>query len=76
MIAPYWADVDLTGTGNIFYRQSKNPVLLARASHEIQMAFSLSQNISVTNLFIATWNAVGYYQNHTDKVGHVCTFRR
>ena len=69
LIVPYWADVDLRGTGNIFYRQNKNSVLLARATHEIQTALSLPQNITVTNLFIATWDAVGYYSIHTDKVG-------
>ena len=76
LIVPYWADADIRGTGNVFYRQSNNPVLLARASHEIQTAFSLSQNIPVTNLFISTWDAVGYYHIHIEKVGHVCTLLR
>ena len=68
IIVPYWSDVDLTGTGNIFYRQTKNPDLLARAANEISNAFPLSQNVTVTNLFIVTWDAVGYYYNHADKV--------
>lgn len=68
IIAPYWSNVDLTGTGNIFYRQTKNPDLLARASIEISNAFLSSQNVTVTNLFIVTWDAVGYYYNHADKV--------
>ena len=68
-IIPYWADVDLRGTGNVFYRQNRNTVLLARATNEIQTALSLSQNITVTSLFIVTWDAVGYHNVHTDKVG-------
>ena len=67
-IAPYWSDVDLTGTGNVFYRQTKDPALLARATNEIRNVFPLSQNVIVTNLLIVTWDAVGYYFNHADKV--------
>ena len=71
-IAPYWADTDLRGTGEVFYRQTKDPVLLARATNEIQTAFPLSQNVLVTNLVIATWDAVGYYDLGTDKVRLCC----
>ena len=70
-IAPYWADFDLTATGNVFYRQSRNPLLLARATNELQAAFPMSQNVFVINLLIVTWDAVGYYSltNGTDRVG-------
>ena len=68
-IAPYWADFDLRGFGQIFYRQTKDPVLLARATNEIQRAFPLSQNTNVINLFIVTWDSVGYYNSRVDKVG-------
>ena len=68
VIAPYWADVDTRGTGQIFYRQSTDPSLLARASNEIKAAYPLLQNIAITHLFIATWNAVGYYSYGIDKV--------
>ena len=67
-IAPYWADFDLRGTGKVYYRQTKDPILLARATNEIQTTFSLPHHVVVTNLVIATWDAVGYYSNHTDKV--------
>ena len=68
IIAPYWADVDTRGTGQIFYRQSTDPNLLARASSEIQAAYPLSQNVTVTSLFITSWDAVGYFSRETDKV--------
>ena len=68
IIAPYWADVDTRGTGQVLYRQSTDPSLLARASREIQNAFPSSQNISITNLLIATWDEVGYYFQKSDKV--------
>ena len=68
IIAPFWADVDTRGTGQIFYRQTTDPSLLARASSEIKAAYPLSQNIAITNLFIVTWDAVGYYYYEIDKV--------
>ena len=67
-IAPFWADVDISGTGEVYYRQTNDSVLLARATNEIQTAFPMSLNVEITNLFIVTWNAVGYYYRHTDKV--------
>ena len=68
IIAPYWAYVDTSGTGKIFYRQTSDPSLLARASREIQTAFPTYQNVTIANLFIATWDAVSYHYGGTDKV--------
>ena len=67
-IAPYWADVDITEAGQIFYRQTTDPNLLSRASREIQTAFSLNKDPEIKHLLIATWNAVGYFSLGSDKV--------
>ena len=75
IIAPYWADVDITGTGNIYYRQTTDSSLLARATSEIRAAFSMSQNFMAKHLLIVTWNAVGYYYRNTDKVKVTCVPR-
>ena len=68
IIAPYWADVDTRGSGQVFYRQTNDPSLLARATSEIRAAFNDSQNVTIRNLLIATWNRVGYYFRNADKV--------
>jgi len=68
VIAPYWADVDTRGTGDIYYRQTTDPSLLARATSEIRTAFSNSQNLTIQNLLIATWYKVGYFSQNSDKV--------
>ena len=68
MIAPFWADTDLTGTGRIYYRQTKNADLLARATNELRKAFHAYQDVNVTNLLIATWDSVGYYSSGKNKV--------
>ena len=68
IIAPYWADVDTRGIGQIFYRQSTDPSLLARASREIQSALSLTHEVELKSLLITTWDIVGYYSGNSDKV--------
>ena len=65
-IAPFSDDIDLRGTGQIYYRQTNDHSLLSRATREIQTAFSVSLNVS--SLFIATWDAVGYYPRGTNGV--------
>ena len=68
IIAPYWADVDTREVGTIYYRQSSYPDLLNKAANDISRGFPMSQNVTVTNLLIATWDAVGYYSHKSDKV--------
>ena len=69
LIAPYWADVDTRGTGSVWYRESTDTQLLAKARDEIRAAFINQASFSPTSLFIATWDHVGYYNRRTDKVG-------
>jgi len=54
--------------GNVFYYQTTDANLLARATNEIQSAFPTSSNLPIKNLFIATWNNVGYNFRNRDKV--------
>ena len=68
IIAPYWADVDTGGIGNIYYRQTTDPSILTRATSEIKAAFPMSQNVTIKNLLIATWYKVGYFVENADKV--------
>ena len=50
MVAPYWADFDTRGTGQIYYRQTTDSALLSRATNEIRMVFPTSENVGITNL--------------------------
>ena len=68
IIAPYWADVDTRGSGDVYYRQTTDPDLLARATSEIRAAFPRALNNTISNLLIATWHNVGYYFRKDDKV--------
>ena len=73
LIAPYWADVDTRGTGAVWYRMTTDTELLMRTRQWVQTAFIDQSKFSPTSLFIATWEAVGYYSNHTDLVRVTCT---
>jgi len=68
IIAPFWADADVRGTGRVFYRQTTDPSLLDRATSEIRAAFPMDEYFSLTNLLIISWDAIGYYDRGTDKV--------
>ena len=52
----------------MFYRQTTDSSLLARATSEIKAAFPRSQNVTITDLLIVTWENVGYYNQKSDKV--------
>ena len=72
LIAPFWADVDARATGTVWHREANDPQLLARARNEIQATFFYESSFVPTQLFIATWDHVGYFNSHTDRV---CTRR-
>ena len=67
MIAPYWADVDTSGIGNVTYRMTTDAELLQRADDHIRRAFP-TKTFSSNYLFIATWDHVGFYLSQTIKV--------
>jgi len=67
-VAPFWANTDLRGIGEVFYRHTTDPSLLKRATSEIRTAFPQYFYVTMKSLFIATWYKVGYYENHLDKV--------
>ena len=68
LVAPFWGDVDTRSSGNVFYRQTSDQALLDEVGMEIRRSFVNSRGFFPTSLFIATWNDVGYYDNHADLV--------
>ena len=68
LIAPFWADVDTRGSGEVYYRETNNSNLLGNVTLEIQSAFVDFADFTPTSLFIATWVEVGYFDNNTDLV--------
>ena len=83
-IAPYWADVDTRlpsinpiivpngrspeETGRIWYREEFQSELFERVARDVRRALVNHTNFYPTWLFIATWEAVGYFKQHIDRV--------
>ena len=68
------ADVDTTGIGHVFYRETTDPGLLQEASSSVNDVFPNLAPVSLTSLFIATWFYVGYFDNHIDRVTYTHTY--
>ena len=61
MVAPFWADVDTSNGGDIYYRVSYDNNLLTLVSQEIAAAFPQLWGVEIKWLFITTWLEVAYY---------------
>ncbi|KAM8834963.1 alpha-tectorin [Synchiropus picturatus] len=60
-IAPLWADVHNGIRGDVFYRESIEPDILERATHDVRKYFKNMPDFSATWTFIATWHQVTFY---------------
>ncbi|XP_056270868.1 sushi, nidogen and EGF-like domain-containing protein 1 isoform X4 [Pseudoliparis swirei] len=61
VVAPFWADVDNRRAGRVFYRESKEPSILRRASGDVKMYFSEFPNFNATWALISTWHQVTFF---------------
>ena len=72
LVAPFWADVDITRFGKIFYRQTDDPVSLQHAADLLRELFLTPHSIFYpTILFIATWDRVAQYDGSDTMTGEV-----
>ncbi|XP_031817456.1 IgGFc-binding protein-like [Sarcophilus harrisii] len=67
-VAPFWADITTFKKGQVWYRESRQPELLSRASRELATAFPDSPEIVLRSLFVATWDHVPFFGARTDQV--------
>uniref|UniRef100_A0A6I8NN78 Sushi, nidogen and EGF like domains 1 n=1 Tax=Ornithorhynchus anatinus TaxID=9258 RepID=A0A6I8NN78_ORNAN len=61
VVAAFWADVDNRRAGEVYYRESKNPATLRRATQDIRRYFPEFTDFSAQWVFIATWNRVTFF---------------
>uniref|UniRef100_A0A8C5MIE4 NIDO domain-containing protein n=1 Tax=Leptobrachium leishanense TaxID=445787 RepID=A0A8C5MIE4_9ANUR len=66
-IAPFWADVDTRLEGDVYYRESTDSQLLARATTDVRSCFNY-RGFTARWLFVATWSRVTYYGSQSNKV--------
>ncbi|NXE29678.1 TECTA protein, partial [Ardeotis kori] len=65
-VAPYWGDVNNVLGGDVFYRETTDPTLLARITKNLNEYFP---KIPFTAMwaFVATWDHVAYYGSTSKK---------
>lgn len=73
IIAPFLADVDTSGVGDIYYRHitdGADPTLVAisKAVNDANFKVFENKNFEANMAVIATWYQVGYFFGHSDKV--------
>ncbi|XP_031431396.1 sushi, nidogen and EGF-like domain-containing protein 1 isoform X2 [Clupea harengus] len=61
VVAPFWADVDNRRAGSVFYRESKDPAILQRATDDIRGYFPEFQEFTSSWVLIATWHEVTFF---------------
>ncbi|XP_053453179.1 sushi, nidogen and EGF-like domain-containing protein 1 isoform X2 [Nycticebus coucang] len=61
VVAAFWADVDNRRAGDVYYRETTNPVTLHRATEDIRRYFPELLDFSATWVFIATWYRVTFF---------------
>ena len=66
VIAPYWTDIDITDTGNVFFRESVEDEMLDKISNEIRTANVKLANYKAHWAFIVTWDHVVQNRNFND----------
>ena len=71
ILSPFWGDVDTTGTGDVRYRVTNDSALLMDARTDVLSVYPEFTLFNPTNLLIATWDAVGYFNRGIDLVSFI-----
>uniref|UniRef100_A0A8C7GN26 Sushi, nidogen and EGF-like domains 1 n=1 Tax=Oncorhynchus kisutch TaxID=8019 RepID=A0A8C7GN26_ONCKI len=61
VVAAFWADVDNRRAGQVFYRESKDPSVLLRATADVKRYFSGFPEFTATWILISTWHKVTFF---------------
>lgn len=65
MVAPFWADVDLSvggqPPGDVFHRESFQPAVLEKANAEVGAAFPELSSLRLKWALVATWSNVAFF---------------
>ena len=61
VVAPFWGDVDTRIAGQVFHRETSDPVLLGQATNDVTSTYVDHRQFKATWLLIATWYEVAFY---------------
>ena len=67
LIAGLYSDVDTRFSGMIWYGNTSDEAILRRAKETVQRGFG-NVRFEPEEVFMATWEGVGYYEKKEDKV--------
>ncbi|XP_034249826.1 nidogen [Thrips palmi] len=67
VIAPFYANVDTSASGTVYFYESEEAADLQKAAVSVRRSFS-SSTFQPTSVFVATWERVGYFSQGADKV--------
>ncbi|XP_014677741.1 PREDICTED: nidogen-2-like [Priapulus caudatus] len=65
-IAAFYADIDTTVNGQIYYRESQEPADLQKATSDVRKHFNAFADFEATSVCVVTWDRVGHYQGKSD----------
>lgn len=67
-LAAFYANVDLRGSGQVYYREDRDQRTLAHANGLVSRFYPRYQGrFTATSVFVATWHRVGYYKKNADR---------
>lgn len=66
-IAAFYSNVDTTDEGSVYYRETNEPHILAKAEESVQDNFHEYFDFKPTSVFIATWVDVSYTTTVRDR---------
>ena len=68
LIAPFWANVDVTEGGTVFYRQvsEKDDDAMERATEEIRKCFVTEFDFTAKHGVVVTWDDVSFFGHDSE----------
>ena len=69
IIAPFYADIDTRGVGQVYWRASTESEDTSRAANLVQQYYT--EPFRPKEVVVVTWDQVGYYEEQTDKTNMV-----
>ncbi|XP_077865051.1 uncharacterized protein LOC144350857 [Saccoglossus kowalevskii] len=67
LVTPYWADIDTKRGGNVFWRETTDPRIVARAARDIAQADPCALlDSEIDWVFVATWDNAAFFDAFED----------
>lgn len=67
-LAAFYANIDLRGSGQVYYREARDQRTLAQADDLVSRFYPRYRGrFAAASVFVATWHQVGYYKKNADR---------